>query len=295
MMFGTPITAAFALALLCFSSQLSAQEPEREPDPPIHEDVVEPPAPQPTQEHEPEPSRVEEARPPEDDEPAEPTLVPEETAETLPADVAAEAADEAEVDAEEALEDRERHAAGAAAHHEAGHGGGHAAPVTLLGWEFDALGQFYLKLANFLIFAALLIMMLWGALSRAFKARAADIEMKLLQSERDRWDADAQLRELDNKMSGLEGELAGILEKAEADAEVEKQRILEAARFEADQIMVQARAEIEHQRRQAKAELRELVSKLAVEGAERRISQKVSGDTASWVMDQAIRRVGGAG
>jgi F-type H+-transporting ATPase subunit b len=85
------------------------------------------------------------------------------------------------------------------------------------------------------------------------------------------------------------------MDKAEADAETEKQRILEAARAEAGQIVAQARAEIEHHRRQAEAELRELVSRLAVEGAEKRIVQQLSGDSASKVMDRAIRRVGGVG
>jgi F-type H+-transporting ATPase subunit b len=148
--------------------------------------------------------------------------------------------------------------------------------VTLFGKQYGDLGQFVLKLTNFLIFAALLFLMLKGSLSRAFSAKASEIETKLAQSKRDSWEAESQLRDLDSKMSGLEGELAGILEKAEADAETERQRILDTARAEAEQIMVLARAEIERQRRTAEAELRELVSRLALEGAEGRIIDRKS-------------------
>ena len=183
---------------------------------------------------------------------------------------------------------------GEAEHHGGAHRAHRAEPVTLWGNEYYDTGQFFLKLINFLIFAGLLFLMLKGALSKMFKARTLDIEVKLAQSNRDKWEAEDQLRNLDAKMAGLEGELAGILERAESDAETEKQRILDAARAEADQLMVQARAEIDHQRRVAEAELRELVAKLALEGAEKRVSQMMVGDSASKVMDQAIRRVGGA-
>jgi len=181
-------------------------------------------------------------------------------------------------------------------HNEAEHHGGahHAEPVTLWGNEYYDTGQFFLKLINFLIFAGLLFLMLKGALSKAFKTRALDIEMKLRQSNWDKQEAEDQMRDLEAKMAGLEGELDDIIKKAESDAETEKQRILDAARAEADQLMVQARAEIDHQRRVAEAELRELVAKLALEGAEKRVSQMMVGDSASKVMDQAIRRVGGA-
>jgi F-type H+-transporting ATPase subunit b len=158
----------------------------------------------------------------------------------------------------------------------------------------ETTGQFFMKLINFLIFAALIFLALKGILSKAFKDRAADIEAKLAGSEKERAEGQAQLRDLEARMAGLQEELGGIMAKAESEAEAEKQRILEAARAEAEQIIAQAQSEIEHQKRLAEAELRQLVAKLAVEGAEARIRQCVQGDSVAGIMDRAIQQIGGA-
>jgi len=179
-------------------------------------------------------------------------------------------------------------------HGHADEGSHHGTPVYLFGVELGDSAQFFLKLLNFLIFGGLLFWALKGTLSSAFRARANEIEMKLLKSERDRLESDAQLRELDAKMAGLEQELDGIMDKARTDAELEKQRILSAARAEADQILAQVQSEIEYQKRLAEAELRGLVAKLAVECAESRIRTQVQGESAIKIMNQAIRQIGGA-
>ena len=171
---------------------------------------------------------------------------------------------------------------------------GHAAEMSFLGIQIGKAGQALLKLINFLIFVGILFFLLKGVLSSAFKSRAADIEAKLKQSEKDRTEGEDQLRELEAKMAGLQEALDGIMAKAESDAEAEKHRILEAARSEADQILAQVQSEIEHQKNLAEKELRELVAKLALESAEKRIQQQIQGDAVTRVMDEAIERIGGA-
>jgi len=178
--------------------------------------------------------------------------------------------------------------------HDHDHGGHHGPEIVLFGAHIGDTGQFFLKLANFLIFAGLIFLLLKGVLSSAFKTRIKEIETKLAQSENDKAEGEAQLRELEAKMAGLEQELSGVMAKAESDAETEKQRILEAARAEADQILAQVQVEIEHQRRSAETELRELVARLAVEGAQARIQRQAQGDSATRIMDQAIQQIGGA-
>jgi len=173
-------------------------------------------------------------------------------------------------------------------------GGHHEEPVFLLGKQLGPTAQFMLKLLNVLIFCGLLFWMLKGVLGAAFKARANEIETKLAQSEKDRAEGEAQIRELEAKMAGLQAELGGIMAKAEADAEAEKQRILEAARLEAEQILATAHSEIEYQRRLAEKELRGLIANLAVEGAEKRIQQQMQGENVARVMDLAIEQIGGA-
>jgi len=184
------------------------------------------------------------------------------------------------------------HASASAESHEAS--GHHEEPVFLLGRQLGPTAQFLLKLLNVLIFCGLLFWMLKGVLGAAFKARTNEIETKLAQSEKDRAEGEAQVRELEAKMAGLQAELGGIMAKAEADAETERQRILEAAKQEAEQILATAHSEIEYQRRLAETELRGLIANLAVEGAEKRIQQQMQGENVARVMDLAIEQIGGA-
>lgn len=171
--------------------------------------------------------------------------------------------------------------------------GGHHARITLFGQDLGRPGQFAVQVFNFAIFAGLLFFLLKGALSSAFKARAKDLEEKLTQAERERAEADAQIRELEARMAGLQAELDGIMAKAEADAQAEKERILEAAKAESAQILAQTQAEIDFQKRAAENELRGLVAELAVEAAAKRIQAQVTGDLAAKVLDRSIEQVGG--
>lgn len=148
--------------------------------------------------------------------------------------------------------------------------------------------QFALKIFNFTVFALLLILPLKGVLSAAFKARAQELDERLTVAEKEKAEGEAQVRELEARMAGLEGELGSILAKADADADAEKERILEAARAEAEIILAQARAEIDFQRRLAEQELRALVAELAVEGATQRLRARLAGPAAATMVDRAV-------
>lgn len=192
------------------------------------------------------------------------------------------------------------HAAQPATHptpeHGAAQGGAHAGaaahgPEVKLPFMKRALSpgeQLGLKVFNFVVFALVLILPLKGALSAAFAARARELEERLTLAEKEKAEGEAQVRELEAKMAGLEGELGSILSKADADAATEKERILEAARAEAEVILAQAKAEIDFQRRNAEQELRALVAELAVEGATQRLQARMEGPSAATLVDRAI-------
>ena len=180
-------------------------------------------------------------------------------------------------------------------HEGAGHEeGAHHPRIVLFGRNLGPLAQFGVQMFNFILFAAILVFLLKGALAATFKARTRELEDKLSEAERDKAEADRQIQELDARMAGLQQELQGILSKAEADAQVEKERILESAKAESAQILAQTQAEIHSQQRQAEGELRALVAGLAVEGATRRLESSLQGETAARVLDKAIDHVGGA-
>ena len=193
----------------------------------------------------------------------------------------------------------EAHGAGEAGHGEAapeaGHGAGHHGPaMKLFGKEYGNGGAFLVQLLNFAIYGAALFFLLKGALSAMFKSRKEELETLLSQAEKDRAEGEAQMKAMDAKMAGLEGEMANILDKAKADAETEKQHVLEAATAEASLILAQAQAEIGYQKRQAELELRALVAELAVEGAAKRLEAKLQGPESAKAVDRAIQQIGGA-
>jgi F-type H+-transporting ATPase subunit b len=194
----------------------------------------------------------------------------------------------------QAAEGHEAHATGAA-HEGAGHeGAAHHTEIKLFGVSLGTVAQFGVKLFNFAIFAAILGFLLKGVLASAFKARAQELQDKLSQAERDKAEAETQIRDLEARMAGLQQELEGIMAKAETDAEAEKERILESAKQEAAQILAQTGAEIDFQRAKAEAELRSLVAELAIKGATERLETRLQGGVAATVLDQAIAQVGGA-
>ena len=177
---------------------------------------------------------------------------------------------------------------------EHGEGAHHGPVIKLFGMTLGPFGQFMVKLFNFAVFFFGLFFLLKAALSSAFKSRAKELQEQLGQAELDKAQGLVQIQELEAKMAGLQVELDGIMGKAEMDAESEKQRILEAARQEADLILAQTRQEIEYQKRLAEQELRALVAELAVQGATERLSVRVQGPVAEQVLDRSIEQVGGA-
>ena len=183
------------------------------------------------------------------------------------------------------------HAATEPAEAEAGHA--HHPVIKLFGHSLGVLGQFGVSVFNFVLFAGILFVLLKGALAAAFQARTRELTDKLSLAERDKAEAEAQIRELEGRMAGLQQELEGIMAKAEAEAEAEKIRILESAQAEAAQIRQQTGAEILAQQRSAENGLRALVAELVVAGAAQRLEAQVTGEAAAHALDQAIAQVGG--
>jgi F-type H+-transporting ATPase subunit b len=175
-----------------------------------------------------------------------------------------------------------------------GHEEGEAHHVKFLGRVLRSWQEFAIHVFNFLVFGAILFFPLRGALASAFRARAKELEDQLSRAQREKEEGEAQIRDLEARMAGLQEELEAIMARAAADAETERGRILASARAEAEQIMAQTRTEIAYQQRLAEQELRALVAGLAVEGAARRLETRVQGDVARTAMDDAIQQVGGA-
>jgi len=164
--------------------------------------------------------------------------------------------------------------------------------VKLFGFAFGSLGQWILQLINLALFGGFLWYLVKGPVKAAFANLKKDLEDRLAQAERDKAEGEAQIKELEAKMAGLQSELNEILAKAGVEAEAEKERVLNAARSEAASILAAAESEITRQQQLASQELRALVAELAVEAAAKRLEIRVQGATAQSVTDHAIAELG---
>ena len=166
--------------------------------------------------------------------------------------------------------------------------------VKLFGLAIPPLGQWIIQLFNLLLFAGGLWYLVKGPVRAAFANMKKDLEDRLAQAERDKAEGEAQIKELEAKMAGLQAELGEILAKAGVEAEAEKQRVLAAAKTEAAAILAAAESAIARQQQLASQELRALVAELAVEAAAKRLEARVQGQVAQSVTDHAIAELGGA-
>jgi F-type H+-transporting ATPase subunit b len=106
----------------------------------------------------------------------------------------------------------------------------------------------------------------WGA--PYFRQHAGEISSNIAEGTRARESAEAQRREIQGKLAGLDDEIKRLREAGQRDAEAEAQRLRDMARVESEKIERAARAEIEAAERQGRLELKVLGAKLAVQLAE---------------------------
>lgn len=164
--------------------------------------------------------------------------------------------------------------------------------VKLFGLPLGSLAQWIIQLINLALFGGALWYLVKGPVKAAFANLRKDLEDRLAQAERDKAEGEAQIKELEAKMAGLQGELGEILAKAGVEAEAEKQRVLAAARSEAAAILAAAESAITRQQQLASQELRALVAELSVEAAAKRLEARVQGSVAQTVTDHAIAELG---
>jgi F0F1-type ATP synthase membrane subunit b/b' len=114
----------------------------------------------------------------------------------------------------------------------------------------------------------------WGA--PYFRQHAEEISNNIAEGARAREAADAQRREIQGKLAGLDDEIKRLREVGNRDAEAEAQRLRDMARAESENIERAARAEIEAAERQGRLELKILGAKLAVQLAEALLRRSVT-------------------
>lgn len=164
-------------------------------------------------------------------------------------------------------------------------------------------GNPILPAANELIFGTLAFLVLLFLLSRfvfprvnaLLEERAANIQGKLEQAERDRRDAQELLARRREQLRAAREEVARIVEEGRRRGEETRQEILARAEREAERLAARAREQIQGERARAVAEIRQDMGTLAVELAGRILGETMDGDRQRRVVDRFLDQLEGAG
>jgi len=115
----------------------------------------------------------------------------------------------------------------------------------------------------------------WGPLLAGLQSREAYIRESLETARRDRTDAEARLREYEEKLAASRAEATAIIEEGRRDAEAVKRKIEEHAKQESAKMIERARREIEAAATEATRQLYSLSAHLATELASRIIGREL--------------------
>ena len=177
-----------------------------------------------------------------------------------------------------------------------------AAPALAAEAEHEAPSLFAGDLGNsfwtLLIFVIVLVVLgkyAWGPILNALQTRENFIREALEKAKRDREEAEARLREYEERLAGARAEASAIVDEGRRDAEVVKRRIEEDAKQQADLMIERAKREIQIATDTAAKSLFTLSAKLATEMASRVLGRELSAQDHERLIAEGIDGLDGAG
>ena len=162
------------------------------------------------------------------------------------------------------------------------------------GSRFLGLPAWIWKLANMLAFLAFLVWALRGPVKGAVASRHEQIQRELSEARERRAKADEMARDIQARLSRLDGDLRAISERALSEGERQKREMIAAAEAEAQKILQSARNEIDNRVKHARHELTEYAGQLASERAEQLLREKITDADRQKLFRESLSEVEGA-
>lgn len=142
-----------------------------------------------------------------------------------------------------------------------------------------------------LIFVLVLVVLgkyAWGPILSTLQTRESFIHEALAKAKADRDQAEARLKQYEERLAGARAEATAIVEEGRRDGEATKRRIEAEAQAEADKRLERARREIQIATDTATKHLYELSAKLATEMAAKVIGRELSPQDHERLIAEAI-------
>ena len=137
------------------------------------------------------------------------------------------------------------------------------------------LGQIF-KWIHFVILGGIALWLFGKVLPPLFRANADRISSAITKAKAAKEEAERRLKEAETKLANLEKEVAQFRATAEKEAAAEAERIKAMTQSDAEKNRQAATAEVEAAEHAARVELKALAAKLAVEGAEKQVAERMT-------------------
>ncbi|MEW6186472.1 MAG: F0F1 ATP synthase subunit B [Thermodesulfobacteriota bacterium] len=172
---------------------------------------------------------------------------------------------------------------GAAGHGaEAAHGGGETT---------ERLLDLLYRSINFIIFFGVLFFLLRKPLKQALADRRESIQKELADLEARKEEAQQEYQALEKRISNIKEEREAILVEYKAEAEKEKQKIIDNAQKMAARIVDQAQVTIQQEMQKASLALRQEMSDTAVRMAEEILKKNITDNDQKVLIGEYLAKV----
>jgi F0F1-type ATP synthase membrane subunit b/b' len=160
-------------------------------------------------------------------------------------------------------------------------------------WDYP--GAELWKFFNLALFVGLLVWVLIRAnIGNAFRTRGESIRNELEKARTERDAALAKLKEVEERIAGMNDQLSSIKQRSQIEAEAEHKRIAQSAREEVSKLSAQAQREIEHAAKAAKNDLRKFAAEQSVRMAEDLIKHDMRPEDDTRLMTRSVEEMGAA-
>lgn len=149
------------------------------------------------------------------------------------------------------------------------------------------------KFLNLAVFLAILGHLLKKPLTETFKAKRESIRAVLIQAEKEKQDALAQLTSAEGKLAQLETDKANAIQKAREEAQAEKDRILVQTKTDIERLRHQSDAELARITNQSRNELRRFSAEECIRLAEEKLRAKIDAGIDARLVKANIQEIGG--
>jgi len=148
-----------------------------------------------------------------------------------------------------------------------------------------------LKWANFAILAGGLGYLIGKHAGPFFAARSTGIRQDMVESERQRQEAESRAAEVDRRFANLQQEIASLRSESQTRAQAENQHMAQHTAAEIARIQAHAEQEIASAAKAARTDLKRYSAQLAVELAERKLRDRMTPDTQNALVRGFVRHL----